>query len=95
MAERNADHRIAQDKHEIEMEKQLVPGSMEIRKSGQNKVFFISIFGIIAVCFCAYIGETTVASILAGTTLISLVPNFISGIKKRLEKEKLDQNNGN
>jgi uncharacterized membrane protein len=89
MTETNAVHRMEIDRHEMKMEKLLVPESIKIRKSGQNKAFYISIIGIFAVSFCAYLGESTVASILAGTTLISLVPNFILGIKKK--KESQDQ----
>ena len=91
LTEQNAQHRIEIDKHEMELEKTLVPESIEIRKAGQSKAFIITILGIIAVCFCAYIGEATIGSILAGTTLIALVPNFISGIKKT--KELKTENN--
>jgi uncharacterized membrane protein len=87
LTEGNAQHRIEIDKHKMGMEKKLVPESIKLRRSGQNKAFFISILGIIAVVFCAFIGQTTIGSILAGTTLISLVPNFIAGIKKDKEKQ--------
>ncbi len=86
MAEENAKHRIDIDRHEIEIEKTMIPESLEIQKSGQAKAFYIYILGIIAVSFCAYINQTTIGSILAGTTLISLVPNFIAGIKKKIDK---------
>lgn len=89
MTETNAAHRMEIDRHEMQMEKLLVPESIKIRKSGQNKAFYISFIGIIAVSFCAYLGESTVASILAGTTLVSLVPNFILGRKKK--KDSQDQ----
>ncbi len=69
MTETNAAHRMEIDRHEMQMEKLLVPESIKIRRSGQNKAFYISFIGIIAVSFCAYLGESTVASILAGTTL--------------------------
>jgi uncharacterized membrane protein len=89
LTEKNAQHRIELDKHEMEMERQLVPESIRLKKSGQNKAFFISILGIISVVVLALLGQTTVASILAGTTLISLAPSFISGINKsRKNKDK-------
>ncbi len=91
MAEENAKHRIQLDQHEIELEKKMVPKSLEIQKSGQNKAYSISIFGILAVILCAYLDQPAVAISLAGITLISLVPNFIAGIKKNnAEKNKND-----
>lgn len=90
MAEENAKHRSQIDLHEMEMEKRIIPESFDIQRSGQKKAFYISIVGIIAVAFCAYLNQPTIGSILAGTTLISLVPNFIAGIKKKKEKPSLE-----
>jgi uncharacterized membrane protein len=74
----------AQDHYE-ETEKKLV--DLEIKKvpKGQNHAFAIAITGIVGAVICAFLGQVTIGSIIGGATLISVVPHFIPGKRKKKE----------
>lgn len=74
----------AQDHYE-ETEKKLV--DLEIKKvpKGQNHAFMIAITGIVGAVICAFLGQVTIGSIIGGATLISVVPHFIPGKRKKKE----------
>jgi uncharacterized membrane protein len=63
---------------------------LEIKKvsRGQFLAFIIAITGMAGAVVCAFLGQVTIGSIIGGATLISIVPNFISG--KRKKKREAD-----
>jgi uncharacterized membrane protein len=83
LAKDNAKHRREMDISSIELEKKYLEEDINLRKKGQNRAFFVVFFGLLIVALCAYLGETTIGAILAGTTLIALVPQFVSGAKDK------------
>jgi uncharacterized membrane protein len=81
MTEENSKHRMELDQHEMELEKFYLPQTVKIRQKGQIFAFSISVLGIVGAVVCAFLGQVTIGSIVGGSTLISLVPHFISGIR--------------
>ncbi len=82
----NAKHRREMDIASIELEKKYLEEDINLRKKGQDRAFLVVFLGLLIVALCAYLGETTIGGILAGTTLIALVPQFVSGIKEKKKK---------
>jgi uncharacterized membrane protein len=74
--------------HQLEMEKEVILSSNHRTLKGQTLAFIISLTGIIGAVVCAFLGEVTIGSIIGGSTLISLVPNFITGAKKKKQKSE-------
>jgi uncharacterized membrane protein len=87
----NAKHRREIDTVSIELEKKYLEEDINLRKKGQDRAFWVVFLGLIIVALCAYLGESTIGSILAGTTLIILVPQFVSGIKNKNVKSDKEQ----
>lgn len=83
LAKDNAKHRREMDSASIELEKKYLEEDINLRKKGQDRAFFVVFIGLLIVALCAYLGETTIGAILAGTTLIALVPQFVSGAKDK------------
>ena len=70
-------------KHQMEMEKEVILSTNQRALKGQTLAFIISLTGIVGAVVCGFLGQVTIGSIIGGSTLISLVPNFISGVKKK------------
>lgn len=75
MAERQSAHRQS-------LESIVIPDQLSQSSRGQTFAFILSILAIIAACFLGYIGQTVVASIIGGGTIVSLVYAFVLGKKK-------------
>jgi uncharacterized membrane protein len=78
MAEKAQDHYEETEKKLIDLEIKKVP-------KGQNHAFMIAITGIVGAVICAFLGQVTIGSIIGGATLISVVPHFIPGKRKKKE----------
>ena len=78
MAERAQDHYEETEKKLVDLEIKKVP-------KGQNHAFMIAITGIVGAVICAFLGQVTIGSIIGGATLISVVPHFIPGKRKKKE----------
>jgi uncharacterized membrane protein len=88
IAEEIFDITIKSINHQLEMEKEVILSSNHRTLKGQTLAFIISLTGIIGAVVCAFLGEVTIGSIIGGSTLISLVPNFITGAKKKKQESK-------
>ena len=84
MAESQSSHRMA-------LEKKAIFGQTNQSLVGQIFALIIGISGIIASTYCALNGHDAFASILGGTTIVSLVYTFIRG-KKYQEKNLREKN---
>ncbi|RME12421.1 MAG: DUF2335 domain-containing protein, partial [Bacteroidetes bacterium] len=76
-----------QSSHRREMEKKVISSQMRQTTRGQWLGFVLAVICIGGGLFLAYIDKTTVASILLGATIISLVSVFVIG-KKAAQKQK-------
>ncbi len=86
IAEEIFDITIKSINHQLEMEKEVILSSNHRTLKGQTLAFIISLTGIIGAVVCAFLGQVTIGSIIGGSTLISLVPNFITGVKKKKQE---------
>lgn len=76
----------AQDHYEI-TERKIV--DLEIKKvsRGQILAFLIAITGIAGAVVCAFLGQIAIGSIIGGATLISIIPHFITGKRKKKDND--------
>lgn len=72
-----------QQEHRMQIEKGLIKSQSNQSLLGQWFGLIIGIFGIGCGTFLAYSGETTVGSIIAGGTVMSLVSVFVIGKRKQ------------
>ena len=86
MAEQEQEHRHA-------MQKRKQSEVSELKKSGQTKAFYSLLIILGVVLVIVWRGETVVAAILAGATIVGVVGMFIAGrwfeSKNQSETEKL------
>jgi uncharacterized membrane protein len=74
---------IKEQEINIDIERKIVEHHIESYRRGQLYAFITSISGIIAAIICALLGQTTIGAIIVGVTLISIVPHFFPGKKKK------------
>lgn len=76
----------AQD-HQMSIEHKYVDSRVDKIKKGQYFALTLALFGITGAVVCAFLGETTIGAIIGGTTLVSIVPSFIDGVRKKKDDE--------
>jgi uncharacterized membrane protein len=77
MAERESAHRHT---IEIEASKNSTLDTKQYHSAivrGQWMAFMLVIVAMAAACYCAYIGQTAIGCVIAGTTLVSVVASII------------------
>jgi len=82
------EYRKEVDRTTLEIEKKFLDEDIKFRKRGQSIAVFLVALGLFVIAFCAYIGETSIGSILDGTTLIALVPHFVAGLQGTRKKKE-------
>lgn len=88
MAEKEQRHRIKLEQQQIEINKNLIKSEFSYRNRGQIIGGFIGIIGLSISAFLGYIGESAVASIIGGGTVVGLVTVFVTGkLKQKGKKE--------
>lgn len=78
-----------QSKHRQELEKKVINSQIIQRSTGQWMAFTIALFSLSITAYLSMIGQTTVASILASTTIIWLASVFVLG--KKSQKKDLEE----
>lgn len=86
MAERQGDHRRRQEQVVLDAQTKNMENMRKERRLGQIFAFLVVMAVLSVVCYAIKEGLTTVACVLGGGTLISLVTVFIKG-RSKLEKE--------
>jgi uncharacterized membrane protein len=66
-------------RHIREIERKSVDTEIKLRTRGQFFGLFIAYFGLVTSAVTAYLGHDTVAGVIGGTTIISLVAAFVIG----------------
>lgn len=84
-----------QSDHRMELEKKVIENNISLSKSGLNTARNIAYFALLITSVLGYLGETTLAGIIGGTTLISLVSTFVYGTNKQKKDLKEHDNNKN
>ncbi len=74
-----------QSSHRRKMEREIVDSSVMQSKRGQIFGFILAILVIVIITYCAFLGESLVASILSGVALVGLATLFVTG---KLQKSK-------
>lgn len=80
----------------MELEKKVIENNISLSKSGLNTARNIAYFALLITLVLGYLGQTTLAGIIGGTTLVSLVSTFVYGTnkqKKDLKEHNSDKNN--
>ena len=77
-----------QSKHRQELEKKVIFSQIKQSSTGQWMAFIIAIFSLSITAYLSMNGQTTVASILASTTIIGLASVFVLG--KKSQKKDLE-----
>ncbi len=72
-----------QSEHRRLCETRSLEAQIAISKRGQFFAFLLSLIGFGSAIFTAYLGESTVASILGGGTLLGLASIFIKGYREK------------
>lgn len=72
-----------QSEHRRLCEVKSLDAQIAITTRGQILAFVLSILGFGSALFCAYLGESTTASILGGGTLLGLASIFIKGYREK------------
>lgn len=85
IAEREQEHRHGLDSNDQK-------NDYDLKKSGQNKAFYALIVLLAVVLALVFMKETTVAGILAGTTIVGVVGMFITGryLEYKSEQTEVD-----
>jgi uncharacterized membrane protein len=78
-----------QSKHRQELEKKVITSQIKQSSTGQWMAFIIAIFSLSITAYLSLNGQTTVASILASTTIIGLASVFVLG--KKSQKKDLEE----
>jgi len=81
------DNAFSETTHRQGLEKDVVPHELSRLKRGQWFGFVIAILGIAAAVYLGAIGQTTVAAVLGGSTVLGLVTVFVIG-KKWKQKQQ-------
>lgn len=77
MAERETSHRHAM---ELESAKNSSFDTQQYHAAivrGQWMALFLVVVALMAACYCAYIGQSAIGTVIAGTTLVSVVASMI------------------
>ncbi len=77
-----------QQEHRIRCEQKMIDGSISESKRGQWLGFSIAVLFLAVATALALLGHPTLAGIIAGTTLISLVSVFVTNRPSRKNNEK-------
>lgn len=80
----------AQEHYET-TEQKLVDFEIKKTSKGQIFAFSIAITGMVGAVICAYLGQATIGSIIGGATLISVVPHFFPGKRKKKENGEQEE----
>jgi uncharacterized membrane protein len=73
----------AQSNHRQELEKAIIKSDIKLAERGQSYAFSLAVLSLSMTGLFAYMGETALATLLGGTTVIALVSLFMRGRKGR------------
>ena len=80
----------AQEHYET-TEQKLVDFEIKKVSKGQILAFIIAITGMVGAVICAFLGQVTIGSIIGGATLISVVPHFFPGKRKKKQNDEQEK----
>lgn len=87
MAEKEQEHRFEREKIQLDCDKKVISDAASESKRGQYFALIISVLFLIGSVVLALFGHDTIAGILGGGTLASIVTVFITGRKSSPESK--------